>query len=91
MVHLTDRFLQAAYVAVMQNVTSSNRSGYESLLRVYRETDLSQEKTRILGNNVLFMEMVQNISNVQILLYDDWKSFCGCRFFAFLSRPGYYS
>lgn len=36
-------------MAVMQNVNSSNRLGYESLLRVYRETDLSQEKTRILG------------------------------------------
>uniref|UniRef100_A0A5B7A6K2 Aminopeptidase n=1 Tax=Davidia involucrata TaxID=16924 RepID=A0A5B7A6K2_DAVIN len=41
---------KAAYVAVMQNVSSSNRSGYESLLRVYRETDLSQEKTRILSS-----------------------------------------
>lgn len=41
---------KAAYVAVMQNVTTSNRSGYKSLLRVYRETDLSQEKTRILGS-----------------------------------------
>ena len=69
----------------MQNVTTSNRSGYESLLRVYRETDLSQEKTRILGNNKLFVEIVQNILNY--LLYDNWKSFCGCRFFGFLSRP----
>ncbi|KAK4752777.1 hypothetical protein SAY87_021575 [Trapa incisa] len=33
----------------MQTVNSSDRSGYESLLRVYRESDLSQEKTRILG------------------------------------------
>ncbi|KAL7001775.1 AP-1 complex subunit mu-1-like [Sarracenia purpurea var. burkii] len=41
---------KAAYVAVMQNVTTSKRSGYESLLRVYRETDQSQEKTRILGS-----------------------------------------
>ncbi|KAK4757868.1 hypothetical protein SAY87_019169 [Trapa incisa] len=41
---------RAAYVAVMQTVNSSNLSGYESLLRVYRETDLSQEKTRILGS-----------------------------------------
>ncbi|KAE8100062.1 hypothetical protein FH972_017991 [Carpinus fangiana] len=39
---------KAAYVAVMQRVTSSNRLGYESLLRVYRETDLSQEKIRVL-------------------------------------------
>jgi puromycin-sensitive aminopeptidase len=41
---------KAAYVAVMQNVSISNRSGYEALLRIYRETDLSQEKTRILGS-----------------------------------------
>ncbi|KAI6679922.1 hypothetical protein NL676_033803 [Syzygium grande] len=41
---------RAAYVAVMQTVNASNRIGFESLLRVYRETDLSQEKTRILGS-----------------------------------------
>ncbi|KAL6585974.1 AP-1 complex subunit mu-1-like [Orobanche minor] len=34
----------------MQNVSTSNRSGYDSLLKIYRETDLSQEKTRILGS-----------------------------------------
>lgn len=45
---------QAVYVAVMQSVSKSNRSGYESLLKVYRETDLSQEKTRILGLTSLF-------------------------------------
>ncbi|XP_056167082.1 aminopeptidase M1-like isoform X7 [Syzygium oleosum] len=41
---------RAAYMAVMQTVNASNRSGFESLLRVYRETDSSQEKTRILGS-----------------------------------------
>ncbi|XP_058222538.1 aminopeptidase M1 [Rhododendron vialii] len=41
---------RAAYVAVMQNVSTLNRSGYESLLKIYRETDQSQEKTRILGS-----------------------------------------
>ncbi|XP_043718554.1 aminopeptidase M1 [Telopea speciosissima] len=41
---------KAAYVSVMQNVSMSNRSGFESLLRVYRETDLSQEKGRILNS-----------------------------------------
>ena len=45
---------KAAYVAIMQKVSSSNRSGFESLLKIYRETDLSQEKTRILGNNQSF-------------------------------------
>ncbi|KAL6523975.1 AP-1 complex subunit mu-1-like [Orobanche minor] len=41
---------RAVYVAVMQNVSTSNRFGYDSLLKIYRETDLSQEKTRILGS-----------------------------------------
>ncbi|KAA8546229.1 hypothetical protein F0562_003032 [Nyssa sinensis] len=41
---------KAAYGAVMKNVCRSNKSGFESLLRVYRETDLSQEKTRILSS-----------------------------------------
>jgi len=41
---------RAAYVAVMQRANKSDKSGYESLLKVYRETDLSQEKTRILGS-----------------------------------------
>ncbi|XP_049361038.1 aminopeptidase M1 [Solanum verrucosum] len=40
---------KAVYVAVMQRVNKSDRSGFEALLRIYRETDLSQEKTRILG------------------------------------------
>ncbi|GFZ15556.1 aminopeptidase M1 [Actinidia rufa] len=41
---------RAAYVAVMQNASTRSRSCYESLLRVYRESDHSQEKTRILGS-----------------------------------------
>ncbi|KAL0013197.1 hypothetical protein SO802_000266 [Lithocarpus litseifolius] len=41
---------KAAYVAVMRKVSTSNKFGYESLLRVYRETDLSQEKTRVLSS-----------------------------------------
>ncbi|KAH9623370.1 hypothetical protein KSS87_015921 [Heliosperma pusillum] len=41
---------KAAYVAVMHNVSSSDRSGYEDLLRVYRETNQSQERARILGS-----------------------------------------
>ncbi|KAJ4808654.1 Aminopeptidase M1 [Rhynchospora pubera] len=40
---------KAAYIAAMQTTNSSNKSGFESLLRVYRESDLSQEKVRILG------------------------------------------
>ncbi|CAN6819330.1 unnamed protein product [Brassica oleracea] len=41
---------RAAYVAVMQRANKSDKSGYESLLRVYRETEMSEEKTRILGS-----------------------------------------
>ncbi|KAF7084371.1 hypothetical protein CFC21_088013 [Triticum aestivum] len=41
---------KAAYVALMQTVNKSNKSGYESLLKIYRETDLSQEKVRVLGS-----------------------------------------
>ncbi|KAL2545045.1 Aminopeptidase M1 [Forsythia ovata] len=41
---------RTVYMAIMQNVSKSNRFGYDSLLRIYRETDLSQEKTRILGS-----------------------------------------
>ncbi|XVE97719.1 hypothetical protein REPUB_Repub03eG0042900 [Reevesia pubescens] len=41
---------KAAYVAEMQKVSSSDKAGFQSLLSVYRMTDLSQEKTRVLGS-----------------------------------------
>ncbi|XP_068650425.1 aminopeptidase M1 [Aristolochia californica] len=41
---------KGAYVAVMRTVNRSDRSGYESLLRIYRETDLSTEKVRVLSS-----------------------------------------
>ncbi|GAU50648.1 hypothetical protein TSUD_333870 [Trifolium subterraneum] len=41
---------RAVYVAIMKRASKSNRSGYESLLKIYRETNLNQEKTRILGS-----------------------------------------
>ncbi|CAH9125487.1 unnamed protein product [Cuscuta epithymum] len=47
---LTPDLRKAVYVAVMRDASKSNRSAFEALLRVYRETDLSQEKTRILGS-----------------------------------------
>ncbi|CAH2040955.1 unnamed protein product [Thlaspi arvense] len=56
---------KAAYVAVMQNVSISNRSGYESLLRVYRESDESQEKTRILGS-------LATCPDPDVVLEDHW-------------------
>ncbi|KAL3851044.1 hypothetical protein ACJIZ3_012926 [Penstemon smallii] len=41
---------KAVYVAVVLKVSKSDRTSYDSLLRIYRETDLSEEKTRILGS-----------------------------------------
>ncbi|XP_020097270.1 aminopeptidase M1-B-like isoform X1 [Ananas comosus] len=41
---------KAAYLGVMQTVSTSNRSGFESLLRIYTETDQSEERVRVLGS-----------------------------------------
>ncbi|KAL6655884.1 hypothetical protein ACP70R_006710 [Stipagrostis hirtigluma subsp. patula] len=40
---------KAAYLAVMQNVSSSNRSGYDDLLKVYRRSAEAEEKEHVLG------------------------------------------
>jgi hypothetical protein len=37
----------------MQNATSSSRSGYNDLLKVYRESSEEEEKARVLGVNHL--------------------------------------
>ncbi|KAI5404022.1 variant 2, AP-1 complex subunit mu-1-like [Lathyrus oleraceus] len=69
---------RAVYVAVVKQATKSIRSGYESLLKVYRETDLSEEKTRILGSlssssdpdlilEVLNFMLSSEVSNFKIL------------------------
>lgn len=39
---------KAVYFAVMRNVSTTNRNGFESLLKFYREADGVQEKERIL-------------------------------------------
>ncbi|XP_068647529.1 aminopeptidase M1-like [Aristolochia californica] len=41
---------KAAYIAVMRSASPTNRSDFDSLLNVYRETDLGQEKARILSS-----------------------------------------
>jgi len=41
---------KAAYLAVMRTVSTSSRAGYDALLKIYRETSESQEKSRILGS-----------------------------------------
>ncbi|KAK0598309.1 hypothetical protein LWI29_033589 [Acer saccharum] len=39
---------KAAYISVMRNSSTTNRNGFESLLKFYREVDAMQEKERIL-------------------------------------------
>lgn len=39
----------AAYLSVMQKVSSSNRSGYDALRQVYKDTTDGEEKFRVLG------------------------------------------
>ena len=46
--------MQAAYLAVMRTVSTSSRSGYDALLKIYREASEPQEKSRVLGLCTLF-------------------------------------
>ncbi|KAK0595822.1 hypothetical protein LWI29_010334 [Acer saccharum] len=39
---------KAAYISVMRNSSTTNRNGFEALLKFYREVDAMQEKERIL-------------------------------------------
>jgi puromycin-sensitive aminopeptidase len=41
--------LQAAYIAIMRNASTTNRNGFESLLKILREADTVHEKERVLG------------------------------------------
>ncbi|WCJ39469.1 aminopeptidase M1 [Euphorbia peplus] len=40
---------KAAYISVIRNTSDTNRSGFEHLLKIYREADTVQEKERILS------------------------------------------
>lgn len=40
--------LQAAYMAIMMNTSTTNRYGFESLLNVYKEANTVQEKELVL-------------------------------------------
>lgn len=46
-IYLTN--LQAAYISVMKNSTTRNRTGFESMLKLYREVSIMQERERILS------------------------------------------
>ncbi|KAG2578560.1 hypothetical protein PVAP13_6NG203300 [Panicum virgatum] len=72
---------KAAYLAVMRTVSMSNRSGYDALLKIYRETAEPQEKSRVLGSlssspdkdivlealNFMFTDEVRNQDSYYIL------------------------
>lgn len=82
--------LQAAYVAVMQRVTQSNRAGYDSLLRVYRESDQSEERNRVLGN-IDFVYYFPHVEHLSLLDCGHNVSVCACRIISILSRSRHYT
>ncbi|WOL09046.1 hypothetical protein Cni_G17799 [Canna indica] len=65
---------KAAYVAVMQTINSSNKQGYESLLRIYRETDLSQEKICIINALASSTDPVVVLDALNFLLSSEVRS-----------------
>ncbi|XP_066327196.1 aminopeptidase M1-B isoform X2 [Miscanthus floridulus] len=72
---------KAAYLAVMRTVRTSSRSGYDALLKIYREASEPLEKSRILGSlssspdkdivlealNFMFTDEVRNQDSFYIL------------------------
>ncbi|XP_065866554.1 aminopeptidase M1-like, partial [Euphorbia lathyris] len=47
--HLSVGMRKAAYISVIRKTSTTNRSGFEYLLKIYREADTVQEKERILS------------------------------------------
>ncbi|CAD6245000.1 unnamed protein product [Miscanthus lutarioriparius] len=72
---------KAAYLAVMRTVRTSSRSGYDALLKIYREASEPLEKSRVLGSlsssldkdivlealNFMFTDEVRNQDSFYIL------------------------
>lgn len=72
---------KAAYLAVMRTVSTSSRSGFDALLKIYREASEPQEKSRVLGSlssspdqdivlealNFMFTDEVRNQDSFYIL------------------------
>ncbi|TQD78131.1 hypothetical protein C1H46_036318 [Malus baccata] len=58
--------LQAVYIAVMRNASSSNREGFDPPLNVYREVNTVQEKERIL-HPVTVLEVLNFFASLQLL------------------------
>ncbi|KAJ0977920.1 hypothetical protein J5N97_013394 [Dioscorea zingiberensis] len=66
---------KAAYViAMMQTINASNKLGYESLLRVYQETDLTQEKVCILDSLACCHDSVVVLDVLNVLLTSMFSS-----------------
>ncbi|KAM6541858.1 hypothetical protein CsatB_006305 [Cannabis sativa] len=63
----------AAYVAVMQRTSAKNRSGYDSLLKIYRESDLSQEKTRVRSLVLILNVSKEGRETAWKWLKDNWE------------------
>ncbi|KAL2643510.1 hypothetical protein R1flu_011097 [Riccia fluitans] len=64
----------AGYKAVIQGVKASDRSDYDSLLTLYRESDLSQEKNRILGTIAASTDPVMVREALDFLLSPEVRS-----------------
>ncbi|KAJ3708907.1 hypothetical protein LUZ61_012612 [Rhynchospora tenuis] len=65
---------KVAYVAVMQKCTTSDKMGYESLLKIYREADQSQEKMRILGSLASSPDKSIVLAALNFLLTDEVRN-----------------
>ncbi|KAF4365814.1 hypothetical protein G4B88_012879 [Cannabis sativa] len=63
----------AAYVAVMQRTSAKNRWGYDSLLKIYRESDLSQEKTRVRSLVLILNVSKEGRETAWKWLKDNWE------------------
>lgn len=70
----------------MQTVNASNRSRYEALIKVYKETDLSQEKGRIIGKK----RKTYMIWLFWVYYYCSVKWLCFLNFFPFFFFGGWF-
>ncbi|KAK0594833.1 hypothetical protein LWI29_001050 [Acer saccharum] len=62
---------KAAYISVMRNSSTTNRNGFESLLKFYREVDAMQEKERILQSLASSPDLDIVLEVLEFLLSDE--------------------
>ncbi|RLM85079.1 aminopeptidase M1-C [Panicum miliaceum] len=65
---------KAAYLAAMQNVTTSYRSAYNDLLKVYRESDEAEEKGRVLSTLCHCKDKNIVLESLNLLFTDEVRS-----------------